>query len=122
VHEGNPHKRWVPQDGYQFFLEGIKHQVNSNNPINETDILTQSSKLAKTKIVEWPGTFQNFQLFSTQMVICCWANVKDSTNNADVYQDDNCAPCANQIKGRFYMYPEESEGSVNCCRFTFGTD
>ena len=110
------------QDGYQFFLGGTKCQVNSNNTSNETDMLMQSSKLAKTEIVEWPGTFQNFQLCSTQMVICCWADVLDSADNTDVCYVDNCAPYAGQVKGGFYMYPEESEGSVNCHRYAFRTE
>ena len=110
------------QDVYQFFLEGTKHQVNASNPSNETDMLIQSSKLAITKIVEWPGTFQNFQLCSTQMVICCWADVLDLTDNTDVCYVDNSAPYKGQVKVGFYMYPEESEGSVNCHRYAFRTE
>ena len=99
------------------------HQANASKPCNvKTDMLIQSSKLAKAKIFECPGTFQNFQLCSTQMVICCWADVLDSADNTDVCYVDNCAPYAGQVKGGFYMYPEESEGSVNCHRYAFRTE
>ena len=99
------------------------HQANASKPCNvKTDMLIQSSKLAKAKIFECPGTFQNFQLCSTQMVICCWADVLDLTDNTDVCYVDNSAPYKGQVKVGFYMYPEESEGSVNCHGYTFGTE
>ena len=111
------------QDDYQFFLGGTERQANANNPTDdETNMLIESSDITKTKIVEWPATFQNFQQCSTQAVICCWADVPDSADNTDVCYVDNRAPYAGQVKGGFYMYPEESEGSVNCHGYTFGTE
>jgi hypothetical protein len=109
------------QDYYQFFLGGTELNTDTNSPNQvQRDMLLEASQDVKTKVLDWPGDYQNFQQCSTQAVICCWADVPVSADNTDVCYVDNRAPYAGQVNGGFFMYPEDVEGPVNCHGFTFG--
>ena len=109
------------QDYYQFFLGGTELNTDTNSPNQvQRDMLEEASMDVKTKVLDWPGDYQNFKQCSTQAVVCCWADVPFSADNTDVCYVDNRAPYAGQVKGGFFMYPEDLEGPVNCHGYTFG--